>query len=436
MLSKLFVIPCTLLALCFNTKAAVPSPRATADLICHTSHAPECYPRLFQPTESFQLVHDDQDLPPGLHVRLDLSTGKKEAKLNVPEEDDHQALMASKPMDVAVIDSPPSSSETPVSQRKAQKLVKGDQGSIRPPPLNSPEGTSFDASRTSFKAAPSDKPQVILSALETLEDLSHDIYWGLKLAQDSDLVLKLVKLLSINGSDPNVKGAAALVLGTALQNNPAAFTAAVSHFYNDEQPNGPMEAVIVALVHEQLPQLLTRFIYLLSALCQDEAYLLKFINGDGLNILMAAFKADKAGQDGRDKLRGKIANFILDHFLQEDSFAMSERPQENRRKASESDLDSDLEHGDAWVLLDAIEAGYEWPQNPASRSNSRNMVDTLKPWCAAFSQSLGSWEKRQEKSAPADEVDNVKEARKVLEGRLKSIGCGCEKECQTPRTEL
>jgi len=435
MLSNLLVILCTLLALGFNTKATVPSPRATADLICQTSQASECYPRLFQPTESFQLVHDDQDLPPGLHVRLNLATGKKEAKLNVVGEDD-QALMATNAMDLAVVDSSPPSLETTGSQKNAQKLVKGDQGSIRPPPPNSPEGTSFDASRTSFKIASSDKPQVILSALETLEDLSHDIYWGLKLAQDSDIVPKLVKLLSINGSDPHVKGAAALVLGSALQNNAAAFTAAISHFYNDEQPTGPMEAVIVALVHEQLPRLLTRFVYLLSALCQDEAYLWKFVNGNGLDILMTAFSADKAGQDGRDKLRGKIANFILDHFLQQDSFSMPEKQYPNSRQSSESELDSNLKHEDAWILPYTDGGVYEFPANMKSQPKYRSLADTLKPWCAAFSQSLTSWENWQGKLAPGDAVDNVQEARKALEAKLNSFGCSCEKDCGTPRTEL
>ena len=410
----------------------MPSPRATADLICPTNHASECYPRTFQPSESFQLVRDDQDLPPGLHVRMNLATGKKEAKLNVAGGDD-EALTATA-MDVAVVDSPPSSLETTGDQKHTPKPMKSDQGSIRPPPPNSSEGASFDASRTTFKTAPSGKPEIILSALETLEDLSHDIYWGLKLAQDSDIALKLVKIISINGSDPHVKAAAALALGTALQNNPAAFTAAISHFYNDEQPTGPMEAVMMALVHEQLPHLLTRLVYLLSALCQDEAYLWKFVNGDGLDILMTVFSANKAGQDGRDKLRSKIANFILDRFLQSDSFDLSEKLHESSRQTPESKIDSELEHEDSWVLPSAHDGAYEWPRKV--KSQPRNMADILKPWCSAFSRSLAAWETWQEKFSPADAVHNVEEAHKALQRRLKGSGCSCEKDCDVPKMEL
>jgi hypothetical protein len=35
----------------------------------------------FEPTTSWKEVGDDQILPPGLHVRMDLETGKKEARL-------------------------------------------------------------------------------------------------------------------------------------------------------------------------------------------------------------------------------------------------------------------------------------------------------------------------------------------------------------------
>ena len=65
--------------------APISSPPASTELICHTTLASECYPAIFQPTEHFQRIHDDQSIPPGLHVRMNLATGLKEARLNVPE---------------------------------------------------------------------------------------------------------------------------------------------------------------------------------------------------------------------------------------------------------------------------------------------------------------------------------------------------------------
>src|SRR5436305_9531395 len=65
-----------------------PSPSAEAGLICHTTNPSECYPRIFRARTEFHVVHEDQHLPPGLHVRLNVETGLKEAKLYDPSEDE------------------------------------------------------------------------------------------------------------------------------------------------------------------------------------------------------------------------------------------------------------------------------------------------------------------------------------------------------------
>ena len=435
MFTRILPIVCTLLALSFNIRASVPSPEATVDLICHTNHASDCYPKIFQPSADFQIVHDDQDLPPGLHVRLDLVTGKKEAKLNVVVDDD-QALMAGV-SDLAIIgpSAEPSipSPELPAAQKHIQTDVKIDgQGLIRPPISNSGEDTSFDSSRTQLKTAPSDQPEILLSTLDTLEDLSHDIYWGLKLAEDSEMVLKLFNLFSSNSSNTDVRGAAALVFGSAIQNNPTAFKAALGHFYNDEVPTGPLEAVIMALVHEQLPQLLVRFIYLLSELCQNQAYLWKFIGNDGLNILLTVFNAETADRNGpRDKLRGKISNFILDHFLQQDSFPRAATRLKSKDLTSDEEVDSSLKHEGHWVLIGDAGGIYEWPHRAPSRPEYKNMAEVLKPWCGAFSNRLNIWSDLEGKSGPVGAAEQVQEAHTALEKKLEEFGCSCKMDCDS-----
>lgn len=42
----------------------------------------DCYPELFEPQGEFKIVREGQQLPPGLHIRLNFETGLKEAKLN------------------------------------------------------------------------------------------------------------------------------------------------------------------------------------------------------------------------------------------------------------------------------------------------------------------------------------------------------------------
>ncbi|MCJ1315431.1 hypothetical protein MMC15_000750 [Xylographa vitiligo] len=425
MFFNILPIICTLLALSFSTTANVPSPQASVDLICHTDHVSECYPKIFQPSTSFQLLHEDQDLPAGLHVRLDLASGRKEAKLNVADEQDTELLPST--LDVAILDTPEADKDTRGLSRQAQKVLQTSfHGSIHPPAPNSADGPTFDQSKAKFTTTPASKPAVLLSTLETLEDLSHDIYWGLQVAQDSDVVLKLFDLLRPNVSNPHVQGAAALVFGTAIQNNPAAFTAALSHFYKDELPTGPMEAVLTALLHEQLPQLLTRFVYLLSALCQDRTHLWKFVQGDGLKTLLSVFDASKAGLDGRDRLRGKIANFVLDHFLQQDSLTRTGRAA-GVVPLLGADVGLRSGHEEQWVSLSHLDVDgtYQWPHEQHSRL-SFNMATQLEPWCAAFATSLRAW---KDGKAKASAVENVEEAQSALEKKLGAFGCSCETAC-------
>ncbi|MCJ1474274.1 hypothetical protein MMC13_002932 [Lambiella insularis] len=414
MFSKVLLLICTLLALGFSTRASVPSPQAHIDLVCHTSHASECYPRTFQPSESFQLVHDEQDLPSGLHVRLDLMTGKKEAKLNVAGENDQELL--ARPMDVVIVDPPEPAHAISGPLQRAQKLLTKpeEQGSIRPPASKSAEGTSFEASKKKFTATSTDKPEVLMSAMETLEDLSHDIYWGLKLAQDSDVVVKLFNILSHNISDSSTKGAAALVFGTAIQNNPAAFSAALSHFYNDNLPTGPMEAVLLAMIHEQLPQILTRYVYLLSALLQDSTHFWKFVNSDGLETLKVIFDPEQAGKDGKDRLRGKIANFVLDHFLQQDSLAKTQKAPD----------DFPTEQEDAWVFPNPseVEGSYQWPHDKNPTFSPFNLIEKFHPWCSVLKTSIKAW--KSAKSRPSA-FENVEEAHEALKEKLDALGRDC-----------
>ncbi|MCJ1280943.1 hypothetical protein MMC26_000261 [Xylographa opegraphella] len=424
MFANILPIICTLLALSFSTRANVPSPQASVDLICHTGHVSECYPKTFQPSTSFQPIHDDQDLPAGLHVRLDLTTGRKEAKLNIADERDTELLPST--LDIAIVDTPEPDNGIRGRSTQAQKALQSSiHGPVHPPVPDSADGLTFEQSKAEFATAPVSKPAVLLSALETLEDLSHDIYWGLQVAQDSDVVLKLFSLFKPNVSSPHVQGAAALVFGTAIQNNPAAFTAALNHFYNDELPTGPMEAVLTALLHEQLPQLLTRFVYLLSALCQDHTHLWKFVQGNGLETLLSVFDASKAGLDGRDRLRAKIANFVLDHFLQQDSLTRTGR--KTVLPSSGVDAGPQSGHEEQWVSLSHLDVDgtYQWPHEQHPRL-SFNMAAHLEPWCAAFATSLRAWKDGKAKSSA---VENVEEAHEALDKKLATFGCSCKTSC-------
>ena len=423
---RIFSLIASLLAFFFGTEASYPSPSASADLICHTNYAADCYPSTFQPTTSFQEIHDDQDVPTGLHIRINLETGKKEAKIN----DDLNAD-TDQTLDIALVETPEDDIDTDrfLSAFQSQVVLQQtiDHGTIRPPTSSDGEEESFTIGRDILKKT-SDKPNpdVLLPALDILEDLSHDIYWGLTLVKDTGAVHKLIRLLSLEGSDYRIKVSAALVFGTAIQNNPAALTTALSHCYNDELPTGPMEAVIMALLHEQMPQLLTRFMYLLSALSQDQAQLLKFIKADGMNILLNLFDGKNAGLDEKDRMRLKIANFILDYFLQPEMDPTVKVSGTFISASDGKDTVSKSAGEDTWEIVDKPDDSAIKTDVKSTRGIYSKSTQIIKPWCYAFRQSLFTWKKINDHSSVHVEYDGVQEAYAALKKKLRSYGSSCE----------
>ena len=418
-LAALFCISSSLL----SVQGTVPSPKASTDLICHTNHASECYPRTFQPTTRFQTVHNDQNLPPGLHIRMNLATGVKEAKLNEPDPDE-----GSHAAGLVIIDDVPHGPPELQDQSKPQHYTPH-----RHPQFDASESSLFASSVDDLKASPA-HPSTALPALASLEDLAHSHHWGLTLARDSSILHILFQFISPAASKSQYslanRSAAALLLATAIHNNPAALTAALSHFYNDEWPTGPLEAVILALAHEQLPSVLTRMVFLLSALCQDETQLWKFIDAGGLGLLAQVFDAESAGNDDQDRLRGKIANFMVDRLFQLDDTNSEPSPPNPKDGGGqhEPELDMDLEKIDSWVMInEKLVSSIEG----ASETGSFEVAGILKPWCLLFEESFRKLSDRGVNTESDRARENIKNAQVALEKKLDFYGCGCSGECES-----
>ena len=399
-------------ALCFSVHATSPSPSAYTDLICHTNHASECYPRTFQPTTEFQFVHDDQELPIGLHIRLNLETRQKEARINVAMPEDVEVGS-----ELVIIDEKqPLMDRTPDNLHPDQSILKQsvvDHGPIRPPNLESGEGSLFAANLASLTSASPSNPATLLTTLDTLEDLSHDIYWGVSLAKDEAAVHRLVELFDGGNADPATRGSAALVLGTALQNNPAALSAMMSHYDSGVSKTLPMENVLRALTLEEQPQVLARLVYLLSAMCQDPAQVARFEAQEGLSILLKAYDADHMGSGAKDKLRGKIANFLLDHFMLDSHVEIT---------TNEDPTNAGIENEDIARILES--PGSASIKHPSSKSDSRPCsalsVEEWKPWLIAFRRSLEEWKNRSSQHEITDALRSVQGAYVKLQKELTS----------------
>lgn len=347
------------LFLSFSTAQArgpVASPEATTELICHTQHASECYPAIFQPTERFQIVHDDQSISPGLHVRMNLATGLKEARLNIPEPDNAPKA------DIVVVDNTPfrlaadeEAEAEPITPQGIQGQSKPDRDYDYLRPSMDPEESSLFALETS-KLRSSSVPT--LETLSALTDLVHSYDWGLALAQDGSLIHKLIETLQpviiqapihksemfqpiITDGPVEIRSATALLLGTAIQNNPEALAALLTHTEPDTESSLELGVTYAVLWSLSIPlgqtspfsevQLHQRNLFLLHQLASSPIELCVFIGQNGLNMLHALFTYSNTklpvmgdpieppkiipGDDGRDKLRQRIANLMVDHVL-------------------------------------------------------------------------------------------------------------------------
>lgn len=186
------------------------------ELICHTDDPAQCYPRVFQATDEFQVVKPDQEIPSGLHVRLNIWTGEKEAKINVL--DDNDPALDGLPVDsgVVVVDQEAQPHAEPRIPKDAPEYEP--VGAIKEPPV---EEAGFWESLDVIKKWPAVGVAEVKAALENLE-LSSDIYYGLKLTEDSEAVKSLFCLMvghDASGATLDDRQAAARILGGAVQNN-------------------------------------------------------------------------------------------------------------------------------------------------------------------------------------------------------------------------
>ncbi|KAM7190280.1 hypothetical protein V8F20_009787 [Naviculisporaceae sp. PSN 640] len=333
--------------------ASSPSPAADAELelICHTDNPAECYPKIFQATDEFQIVKPDQDLPKGLHVRLNVQTGQKEAKINVPDEEN--PALAGLPVDSSVVIVEPEEGGA-ASQPDSQKIPKNAPaydpvGKIKTPKAVTPEEktetSSFYKSLAILK-----KGLDIDGALEMLEDISHDIYYGLKITEDYD-TLKHLFCLANTGSifEPAPHSAssmadthrvtlsraklAALTISSAVQNNPKALSEIEKHWKvlkTEKCPatSEPLGTATFRLVSSSSadssiddasndPSVAKARISAISGLLKNKSLREHFLSAGGMELLLDILVISPENDEWEPAQR-KAALLVLDNFLDED----------------------------------------------------------------------------------------------------------------------
>lgn len=297
------------------------------ELICPTTDT--CYAGTFQPTDTWQRVLPDQIVPPGLHVRLDVTTGEREAKLIDPSDADRDAGDA-----VDLVVTTDDIAQAANADPETDAVVHRDPAVVdqKPHPPNARAGRAVVTDRQAFDAAilvinathsapsslsasaPPDDAS-LLAALDTLEDLCHELEFGLLAVRSVSPLLALASAAHADG----VRARAALVLGTALRNNANAQRA-----LKDAEPELVRKLLVLIEADPAAPPpqlqvagseahaVTGRLLYALSAAMsggggEQQA---DYLSAGGHATLMRAFEG--AGSDG---VRGRVVTLVEDAFL-------------------------------------------------------------------------------------------------------------------------
>lgn len=325
------------------TNSPDPKESSISDLICPNDNPSDCYPRIFEPTKDFQVIKEGQDIPPGLHIRLNISTGKKEARLNIPMEgDEAESVLAGLPTEQAMVVVEQTEPE-PVIEVEPERMAMRDQVPIKqpaydtagkiPPPI--PNGASGDDMGTFQKALLTVRMEAraLDKALDDLADLSHDIYYGVEIAKDKPTLEKIICLAFGPGSErmPSNENErdhkAASILSSAVQNNPTAlkevasfwklvmYPSCASHLKDKTVTDVNLVTLLRSrLGREKSPSALKSKVGALSGLLREPTIREEFLKKNGMEVLLAMFL--KKGDDF-NIVRKKVAALVMDNFLDE-----------------------------------------------------------------------------------------------------------------------
>ncbi|RHZ67644.1 hypothetical protein Glove_300g57 [Diversispora epigaea] len=340
------------LLICIVT--AYPSSVSTTE-ICDKGG--NCYPKLFEATKEFKEILEGQEIPRGLHIKIDFETGKKYAKLLDPSDSGSSSevvLFENDEMDddddetfsqVNTLHQQESLQESlkeslkeslhdtlnldnnnnenrdryrnrnkyknynyslPIIQKKPQPQPVPSQRHKENNRISHSDHLLFDnyisqliKSLSSSSQQQQQSLTMILSALDGLEELVHELDFGIKLSKGEGLK-SIISLLNHDSNE--IKKKAALVIGAAMQNNPLAQSHALRM--------NLIPRLLNSLSSEEGNDIkvLSRLLYALSSIVRGNRAAMKIVNdNDGLSLLAILYEKLEDNE-----FRAKCALFITD----------------------------------------------------------------------------------------------------------------------------
>ncbi|KAI8812267.1 hypothetical protein BJ742DRAFT_768347 [Cladochytrium replicatum] len=308
-----------------NVSAVVGS--ADSIEICATDNPNHCYPRVFQPSSEFAPILPGQEIPPGLHIRLNLQTGLKEAKFPDPSDRDEGGK-------VVIVNSEDRPSNENVGQTSSKPRSK----------LRGKETEDIEGFVLSSVDAPL---ETISEVLTKLEDIVHEVDWGTAFVQGEKGMTVILDYLQHESADIRLQASA--VLGGAFSNNPAAVELAETSHHAGSRLRS-------ALVSENNAKVLHRLVYAFASYSRASNLHGASFQKD-MKMLLDVYK--RAPENTQSRILDLVDDMFNPEMISEASKELLEKP---FKVQTEEDLDgllsrNEWEYGWCKILIDAGTAG-------------------------------------------------------------------------------
>lgn len=186
------------------------------EFICSPQDPTDCYPRVFSPSEDWQVIKPNQDIPAGLHVRLNIDTLQREAKLMDPNEKNDNTQPDSQAGEIVVSPEHQNQDDQKQSNQAKVEAIKQKLMQSKPKKLTPDEIDNYESSVNEIAQYPNGDQQNLHRAIENLIELSHDIEFGSRITADPQILLQL----QLIGENENFKEEIYRIVGATFRNNP------------------------------------------------------------------------------------------------------------------------------------------------------------------------------------------------------------------------
>lgn len=295
----------TIFFICLSIRLCSPNPNGVKILYKDEKH--KISDEKFHPTKEWQTVKEDQAIPSGLHVRLNLETGEKEAKLL--EENDSKENSDNL---IAISNENPSITDEVYLKNllKEKKLRSMDELKKDFEKVNADYRTDAEILSSLMKEYKISKNKdTHLHILQDLENYLHQVDNGQEWLRLGGIPMLIN---DINSTDHDIAKAAAICLAGAVQSNPKVQVKTIHH----------LPILLKRLETISNEDISLKVLYATSALVRNiPVGLTVFIEKGGLEVLEQILSMHES-----TKLKVKVVTFIYDMITESENYKNEERP--------------------------------------------------------------------------------------------------------------